>query len=82
MAALIARLKGARLINWLQDIFPEIAEALKVGGRVASVVFRLVRPLRNWSLRSAHTNVVVGAKMAKRLESEGIARDKIRVIPN
>ena len=25
MAAPIARLKGARLVNWLQDIFPEVA---------------------------------------------------------
>src|SRR5262245_39233631 len=66
MAALIARLKGARLVNWLQDIFPEVAGALNVGGSLAGAVFRLIRPIRNWSLRSAQINVVVGAKMAER----------------
>ena len=30
LAAPIARLKGARLINWLQDLFPEVAEQLGV----------------------------------------------------
>jgi hypothetical protein len=82
MAALIARLKGARLVNWLQDIFPEVAEALKVGGGLGSAAFRLMRPLRNWSLHSAHANVVVGAKMAEHLKVEGIASEKIRIIPN
>ena len=82
MAAFIARLRGARLVNWLQDIFPEVAEALEVGGGWGSAAFRLIRPLRNWSLHSAHTNVVVGAKMAEHLEAEGIAREKIRIIPN
>ena len=32
LAAPIARLKGARLINWLQDLFPEVAEQLGVAG--------------------------------------------------
>jgi glycosyltransferase involved in cell wall biosynthesis len=82
MAALIARLRGTRLVNWLQDIFPEVAEALKVGGGLGSAAFRLIRPLRNWSLHSAHANVVVGAKMAEHLKVEGIAREKIRIIPN
>jgi colanic acid biosynthesis glycosyl transferase WcaI len=80
-AALIAKLKGARLVNWLQDIFPEVAETLNIGGP-AGIVFKLIRPLRNWSLHSAQTNVVVDSKMAERLETEGIPREKIRVIAN
>jgi colanic acid biosynthesis glycosyl transferase WcaI len=82
MAALIARLKGARLANWLQDIFPEAAEALNVGGRLGRLGFRLMRPFRNWSLRLASINVVVGEGMARRLNREGIARESIRVISN
>ena len=82
MGALIAKLKGARLVNWLQDIFPEVAETLNVGGGPAGVVFRLIRPLRNWSLQQACTNVVVGAKMAERVEAEGIPPNRIRIISN
>jgi colanic acid biosynthesis glycosyl transferase WcaI len=82
MAATIARLRGARLVTWLQDIFPEVAEVLKVGGGLGGVAFRLMRPFRNWSLHSAHTNVVVGEGMATRLMGQGIARETIRVIPN
>jgi colanic acid biosynthesis glycosyl transferase WcaI len=82
MAALIAKLKGARLVNWLQDIFPEVAETLNVGGGPAGVAFRLIRLPRNWSLHSAQANVVVDSKMAERLEAEGIPREKIKVIPN
>jgi glycosyltransferase involved in cell wall biosynthesis len=82
MAALIARLRGARLVNWLQDIFPEVAEALGVGGGFGSAAFRLLGPLNKWSLHRAHANVVVGTKMAEHLEAKGIAREKIRIIPN
>ena len=27
-ALLVARLRGARCLNWLQDVFPEVAEGL------------------------------------------------------
>ena len=82
IAAPIAWLKGARLVNWLQDMFPEVAEALNVGGNLGHTIFRLLRPLRNWSFRLAETNVVVGEAMAARLRSEGIAPERICVIPN
>lgn len=41
MAVPIASLKGAKLVNWLQDLFPEIAVALGVGGKSTSVSYRL-----------------------------------------
>ena len=46
------------------------------------LVFNLVRPLSHWSLRQAHTNVVVGKKMAEYLKQQGIAPDRIQVIAN
>jgi colanic acid biosynthesis glycosyl transferase WcaI len=82
MAAPIVWLRGARLVNWLQDIFPEVAEALGVGGSLGKVTFRLIRPLRNWSLNLARVNVVVGVGMAQHLREEAIPSEKIRVIPN
>jgi len=61
VAALAAMLRGARLVNWTQDLFPEVAEAL--GMRA----LRVLRRIRNWSLRRAHTNVALGETMAARL---------------
>ena len=81
-AGIIAKLRGARLINWLQDLFPEVAEQLGVAGAPARPLFRLLRLLRNQSLRSAATNVALGLEMEKALEREGIASQRIKVIPN
>ncbi len=81
VAAITSRLRGAKLVNWLQDLFPEVAEALGtrwVRGPVASCL----RALRNGSLRAAHTNVVLGGRMASRVEALGIRRESIRIIPN
>jgi glycosyltransferase involved in cell wall biosynthesis len=82
MVAPIARLKGAKLVNWLQDIFPEVAEALDFGGRLARPAFRLIQPFRNWSLRVAGMNVVVGEGMAARLRALGVSRENLSVIQN
>jgi colanic acid biosynthesis glycosyl transferase WcaI len=82
LASIIARIRGARLINWLQDLFPEVAERLEVGGAAARPVFRLLQTMRNRSLRSAAMNVVLGLEMAKTLEREGISPERIQVIPN
>ena len=42
--SLIAKLKGAYLVNWLQDIFPEVAEALNVGGGLGRLTTAVLRP--------------------------------------
>jgi colanic acid biosynthesis glycosyl transferase WcaI len=82
VAACVAWLRGAKLINWHQDIFPEVAEALGLGGDIGRVGFALLRFPRNWSLRRASFNVVVGTRMAKIVEQFGIAPETIRMIPN
>jgi len=78
--ALVTWLKGAALVNWTQDLFPEIAESLHVPGIV--LVAPVLRRLRNLSLKLARTNVVLGEGMAARLRAEGVAPDKIEVIHN
>jgi glycosyltransferase involved in cell wall biosynthesis len=61
-ALVIAQLRGAHCVNWLQDVFPEVAERLCVlRSRGLAGAFRL---LRNWSLRHSATTVVIGDKMA------------------
>ena len=78
--ALVTRLKRSTLVNWTQDLFPEIAESLHVPG--IALVAPVLRWLRNLSLKQARTNVVLGKGMAARLRAEGVAPDKIEVIHN
>src|SRR5262245_7937270 len=59
VAAPLCWLRNARLVNWLQDIFPETAQVLGVGGRRARTPFRLMQWLRTWSLKAADMNVVL-----------------------
>lgn len=79
-ATAIARLRGASVINWVQDLFPEVAFAL--GMKSMRVAARPLRLIRNISLRSAKLNVVLGERMAEKLRSEGVADNRIQVIPN
>ncbi len=79
-AAMVAKIRGAKLINWIQDLFPEIAEALGVRG--IGKLEGLLRSVRNWSLRTAYKNVTIGDGMATKLTEEGIQSDAIQVIHN
>ncbi|MEE4378670.1 MAG: glycosyltransferase family 4 protein [Candidatus Competibacteraceae bacterium] len=81
VASWAARLRGAQLLNWLQDLFPEVATGLKVRG-MTGTLSRLLCALRNASLQRATKNVVIGERMAQRLKAEGIPDDKISVIQN
>jgi colanic acid biosynthesis glycosyl transferase WcaI len=74
-------MKGARFMNWLQDIYPEVASALGVRG-LSGMAGRSLIAWRNASLRAAQVNVVLGQRMARHLRDAGISPDRIRIIPN
>lgn len=81
VAMLAARQRRAHLVNWLQDLYPEVAAALGVPllkGPLGSVLAQL----RDWSLRAAIANVVLERRMAERLRARGIAEERIEIIPN
>lgn len=83
IAAPIARLRGAKLINWLQDLFPEVAQAIGVGTpSITAPVFRLMKSVRDRSLKAASANVVLGDLMAARVKASGVAPERIRIISN
>jgi glycosyltransferase involved in cell wall biosynthesis len=82
VAAMVARLRGARLINWQQDIFPEAAERLALGGGFGRAIFAAVRAPRNWSLRQAQRNVVVGKGMSRTLHQSGVEPRAISILEN
>ncbi|HLF97408.1 MAG TPA: glycosyltransferase family 4 protein [Methylococcaceae bacterium] len=81
VAAVAARIKSATLINWVQDLFPEVAAALGVP-LAKGPLFGLLRGLRNFSLKAARINVAIGDLMRQRLRDEGIPADRIRVVHN
>jgi len=76
-----AQFRGAHLVNWLQDIYPEVATQLGVpflrGPLAAGISY-----LRDWSLKSAAVNVVVGQTMVEKLTARGIALSRVTTIPN
>jgi glycosyltransferase involved in cell wall biosynthesis len=76
-----ARLRGAQLVNWLQDIYPEVA--IQLGVPFFKGPFnRGLRYLRDQSLNAASANVVVGHQMSEKILSRGISAGRVRVIPN
>lgn len=83
LAYLVCALRGAKLVNWLQDLFPEAATTLKVGRSKASkLALALLGRLRDLSLRRARANVVIGCHMAQRVERLGVGSSQIVVVPN
>ena len=80
VAAMVVKSRGAKLINWIQDLFPEVAGALGVGE--IKGLEGLLRSVRNWSLGTATKNVVIGDGMARKLIEEGIQPGAIQVIHN
>jgi glycosyltransferase involved in cell wall biosynthesis len=61
LLSIVATLAAPRVANWVQDLFPEIAQHL--GMRVP----RLVNRMRDWSLRRARVNVALGEAMARKI---------------
>lgn len=78
---LVCFLKRAIYINWLQDLFPEVGEELGVRA-LSGKLGKIVRLVRNISLKSAFHNVVIGEKMSDLVKAEGIKSDKITTIHN
>ena len=79
-AAWVVKLKRGVLVNWVQDLFPEVATSLDVYGvRFAAP---MLKRLRNQSLRQGRSNVVLGEIMAERLREEGVPSDRITIIEN
>ncbi|MDX6752576.1 glycosyltransferase family 4 protein [Geminicoccaceae bacterium 1502E] len=81
VAWLAAKARGAKLVNWCQDLFPEVAAALGMGW-AAGPAGRMLRALRNRSLRAAEANVALCGRMAEHLAGEGVPQERIRIVHN
>lgn len=76
-----ARLRGAKLVNWCQDLFPEIAAALGLGW-ARGPVGRMLAGARNASLKGASLNVTLSEAMAGYVRAQGVEKDKVATIEN
>lgn len=78
---LVARCRRASLVNWLQDLYPEVASRLALSP-VPRPFEALIRAARDRSLATAQINVVLGTRMRDYLVERGIAAARIRVCEN
>jgi colanic acid biosynthesis glycosyl transferase WcaI len=74
--------RGACFVNWIQDVFPEVAERAGVP-YIAGPLAAKLRATRNNTLARAAATVVIGEDMARTLVATGqVGRDSVHVIPN
>lgn len=81
VAYLVAKIKGGHVVNWLQDIYPEVATTLGIGSE-KNLAIRGMTALRNRSWCRAHTNVCIGEIMKERVQQVCGREVRVRVIPN
>lgn len=76
-AWLAARLRGARVIHWVQDIYPELAIEI-TGHRWLAPLKRL----RNLAWRRADGCVTLGRDMGNVMTAAGVRASRLSLIPN
>lgn len=77
--ALPALWRNARIINWVMDLFPEVAMELEMLSS-KGIPGKISKMLRNWSMRKSTMIVCPTEMMASYLQGSGIPGDRIRVM--
>jgi colanic acid biosynthesis glycosyl transferase WcaI len=80
VAGWVAFLRGAILVNWLQDVFPEVAAKLSALA-IPGWLYRPLLAARNQSLRRARVNIVLGERMAQYVAPLA-GSERVRVVEN
>lgn len=78
--AAVAQSRGARIVHWIQDIYPEIASAHF--GPLAGLALAPLKARRNSAWRSAAACVPLGEDMARFVSERGVPRGQITILPN
>lgn len=76
----VVLIRGAKLINWLQDLYPEVAVAF--GMRTLAPISPFLGFMRGLSLKKALRNVVIGSRMESFVVRLGVPAEQVSVIPN
>jgi len=75
-----ARIRNAKMANWLQDLFPEVA--IELGMHIPDFACSFLIRLRNRSLRQAELNFTISESMRNRVLDLGVCSDRAVVLPN
>ena len=75
-----ARARGARVVHWIQDIYPEIVTAHL--GVLAGLFLWPLRRKRDAAWRAADCCVTLGEEMAGTVARRGVPGGRIAVVPN
>ncbi len=79
-SSIAIRLKGACMVNWIMDLFPETAIELGFFRKRARWLARWVTKARNWSLKSPGMVVCPTGRMAEFLVTQGLPGDRVSVL--
>lgn len=79
LATLAARLRGAKIIHWVQDLYPDVVQS--AGLTRSGPLMTLLRGLRRRAYRASTRLVVIGEGMRDRLARDG-SGCPIEIIPN
>jgi glycosyltransferase involved in cell wall biosynthesis len=81
VAMVACRLRGAKLVNWVQDLYPEIAIEMGMSA-LRGPVGGMLSALRDVALRRSALTVAIGQRMADRIARHGVSPDRIVTIAN
>lgn len=81
LAVLAARLRGAKAVYWVQDVYPDIAAALGVLPR-SSLAYKASAIIARWAHRRSDAVIVQGPRMAQALAAAGADPARTRVLAN
>ena len=78
--ARVAQRHGARIVHWIQDIYPEIVTAHL--GALTTLPLLPLRAGRDRAWRDADQCVTLGEDMARTVTARGVPPDKVSIAPN
>lgn len=76
----IATEHGARVVHWIQDVYPEIVPAH--AGALSALPLLPLRWKRDRSWRMARVCVALGEDMAQAVARHGVPADRLAIVPN
>ncbi len=76
----IARKREARVVHWIQDIYPEIVTAHV--GALLTWPLRLLQTKRDAAWRAARCCVPLGEDMAQVVTAHGVPAGQVAIVPN
>ena len=81
VAAVVVKIKRGVLVNWIQDLFPEVVQEISPGS-IPVWLYKSIQKIRNWSIRVARNNIVIGNTMGNKVMAAGVNESSVKVFQN